>query len=430
VRIRTPGDIGLRVLRAAIVAAAAAAVAAPVWITAARRAAWDARTVRVIVLDTSASMQRRAANGSGTAADRARELAASLTPPAHRVETIEAERLDAALADAVRAFDRLPPARREIAIVSDFQRGSISSATLARVPAGIGVRLVRVAPESRAGPLVVARRVVGAPDGAIAAQDVTAIATAHSTSVRAVPASGPAAEWIRFDGSEEERRGAAASLAAARAAGIAAPDATMPVRVVLRSVVEAGHLPEIGNQRERQGAHARPTPGASGAGPRSGSAEAGAALPRVVRRVAADSQIADEARKTDGHDVPEGWLVLHRGINQKPVIAVTVASQGHLAVANLLPAASVGTAILLRTIADGLSAEAPVAELEPVAIADEDLRSLERAPAPLDEQTIRNIDLNDGRWLWALALALLGIEWRVQRRRAYADAEEDRAAAA
>ena len=56
VRLRHPSDITLLLVRLAIVAAAIAAAAHPLVMTPWRLAEWDARVIRAIVLDTSASV--------------------------------------------------------------------------------------------------------------------------------------------------------------------------------------------------------------------------------------------------------------------------------------------------------------------------------------------------------------------------------------
>ena len=44
---------------------------------------------------------------------------------------------------AVRWLRSAPPSRREIVLISDFQRGSLDEAAVRRIPADVGVRLIR-----------------------------------------------------------------------------------------------------------------------------------------------------------------------------------------------------------------------------------------------------------------------------------------------
>lgn len=113
-------DVVLLALRIAILALAAAALAGPLLITAARRQAWDRRVVRAVVIE-----EARAFKPNDT--DRVFETTS--------------------LADGIRRatlwLDTTPPARREILIASPFPIGSITPADIAAVPGDIGVRFER-----------------------------------------------------------------------------------------------------------------------------------------------------------------------------------------------------------------------------------------------------------------------------------------------
>src|SRR5688572_31557295 len=111
VTLRRPSDIGLLILRLAIVAAAVLAAAQPLLIASWRLAGWNARLSRAVVLDTSRSMgldvapsgvaQRRR---DGPAADVAARLAEQETS-----NVFAARRLDTpVLSDGIdRAIDWL-----------------------------------------------------------------------------------------------------------------------------------------------------------------------------------------------------------------------------------------------------------------------------------------------------------------------------------
>ena len=111
-------------------------LAQPLLLAGPRLDAWNGRLARASVVDVSDSMS--AAQSEAIDAVKAAEQG-----------TVFAIRIDAtALRSGVRqAVERLaasPPARREIVIVSDFQRGALSRADLDAVPAAIGIRLVQV----------------------------------------------------------------------------------------------------------------------------------------------------------------------------------------------------------------------------------------------------------------------------------------------
>ncbi len=62
-----------------------------------------------------------------------------------------------------------------------------------------------------------------------------------------------------------------------------------------------------------------------------------------------------------------------------------------------------------------------VEELEPVMLPDWTLASWRRPATPADASTGSGSDASDGRWLWLLALLLLGVEtWMRRERRAAA----------
>src|SRR5262245_48858857 len=124
-------DVPLLAIRAAIVAAAVAALAGPLIVTRTQRQAWNARVVRAIVVDDVARAFR--------ARDRGPERAA-LQPPAFLSQTFEAPSVSDAIPRAVAWLENAPPARRELVIVGPLALGSVSADDLAVIPLGIGIR--------------------------------------------------------------------------------------------------------------------------------------------------------------------------------------------------------------------------------------------------------------------------------------------------
>jgi hypothetical protein len=121
-------DIPLLLVRLLMIALAVAAIAGPRFGSAA--AATDEEPARVTVYDTSVS----AASGrSDAVVDGPRPRRAIV-----RTESLP-EGLKAASAWAVRQ-----PGRREITVVSDFQRGAIDDAAVRSVPKGVGLHFERV----------------------------------------------------------------------------------------------------------------------------------------------------------------------------------------------------------------------------------------------------------------------------------------------
>jgi hypothetical protein len=136
VRLRLPSDVLLLALRLAILAAAVCALAQPVLVTAGRLQAWNERTARAVVVDTSESMSMLVADVAAAVETETRSAATAI-----RLESRD-------LADGVRRaamrLARAAPARREIVVISDFQQGALSQQAIAAVPSLIGVRFVRV----------------------------------------------------------------------------------------------------------------------------------------------------------------------------------------------------------------------------------------------------------------------------------------------
>jgi hypothetical protein len=144
VRLRSIADWPLLLVRIAIVGVAAFALARPLFVTPARRAGWEGRVARAIVVDVSTS----AAAGDGPA--RARRAADSEAEAAFRSRVVDAVDLFSGIVEGVRWLAGAPPARRELVLISDFQRGSLDEAALARIPESYGVRFVQIVPQDGA----------------------------------------------------------------------------------------------------------------------------------------------------------------------------------------------------------------------------------------------------------------------------------------
>lgn len=132
VRLRAITDWPLLVVRCAIVATAALALARPLLVTPARRDVWNARTVRAIVVDTSPTV-----GPALPVVDEERR-------GAFRSTVIRSPGVEEAIVEARRWLEEAPPARREIVVVSDFQIGTIDQLAIDRVPASSGLRLRQI----------------------------------------------------------------------------------------------------------------------------------------------------------------------------------------------------------------------------------------------------------------------------------------------
>lgn len=128
IRLRTLSDLPLLLVRVAIVAVAVAALAGPRWGSAS--APGSGRVVAVVV-----------DNSAGAAGDDGRNAARAATVDAASSVVVESASLSAGIASASRWLER-QTGRRELVIVSDFQRGALSDDAFATVPTGAGVRFV------------------------------------------------------------------------------------------------------------------------------------------------------------------------------------------------------------------------------------------------------------------------------------------------
>src|SRR5436190_8193567 len=186
----------LLAVRIAILAAAVAALAGPLIDRRSPPAAGAERVARAIVIDTSASVdldaaRRAAAQLSGESA--ARVIESPRVPEGVRAATVS-------LATAAGA--------QEVAIVSDFQIGAVSTADLASVPGDVGIRLVRVAGRDRQAIVAPAirtgaRTISTAVDAATAATNVVWTATASANRAPGLTVLAPESDRVDVDAAIE-----------------------------------------------------------------------------------------------------------------------------------------------------------------------------------------------------------------------------------
>ena len=136
-------DLALLALRCAVIAVAAGALSQPAWPRRDDSAQSSGETARAIVIDTSASMTRETAPGM-PAVEAARREAETLASSATISRKVESPALAEAVAASVNWL-ATASMRRELVIVSDFQRGQLEPGDLSGVPAGIGIKTVQIA---------------------------------------------------------------------------------------------------------------------------------------------------------------------------------------------------------------------------------------------------------------------------------------------
>jgi hypothetical protein len=362
-------DILLLAVRVVIVAAATAAVAAPLVIGAARRAEWNARIARAIVIPDTTGGQPSAARES---AFRVRQFrTATIADGVHRAV--------AWLADS-------PPARRELVIAGPLVVGSILETDLAAIPGDIGIRFERI------GALPPERTVDAAP-----------VLTIGGTERRFVTLDGTAS-LVRTaaDSAQEPRPIEVAAPPAARAAIDAAVQAVLSERVRKPPADRRARLILIGS-----------TPGDASADLHADEIRT-AWMADAIARIARDVEVQDEAgRQTTAIADPRlttpPWYPIAVGADGRAVVS-GAASGGALVVVSAAAADQLITPLLLRSIANGMAPDEDSTAFEIVPIAENVLRAWTRAPGAVIGPRIDTVERDDRRWLWIAVLALLGVE--------------------
>lgn len=367
-----PSDVLLLILRCGVVLAAVLALAQPRW-SSPERARNASVPIRLVVVDTSASMRRLTSDG-GTALDRARVLARQLLDSAREGMVVETAHPGANIAGAA-SWLAARAGLRELVIASDFQAGTLSDGNLALLPDGIGLSL---------------RRIAVAPDaGAIATDSGDLVTEAQGTLTRA-SWRAVSADWappftvltaMADSAAARAMLGAVRELTPRTTAFDGAATITFPGSPPTPAAKATVSNPWQGdlvlalrdNHVFREAARAAQVPPAC---------EAPGA---VVARASGGEVLATVAGVGDG-------VVVH-----------SCANAGSLA----------GTA-LLAALASALTPPNDFVEREPVAVPDEVLRTWERPPAALAPRG-REETSPDGRWFWLMAIALLVVEELVRR---------------
>jgi hypothetical protein len=369
-------DLPLLVVRAAIVAAAAAAFAGPLLITAGRRAAWNGRLVRAIVA---------VPGRSGTAASA--ELA-------FRTERFEANEIGDGIRRAVAWLDSAPPARRELVVAGPLTLGSITAADIAAVPPHVGVGFER----SSAPPAV---RTIGeavVTRTAVAHRTVTL--EGRETTVRD-ESSGPAVPPpIDIIAPGDLQRTADAALAAVLSTGVARPPAERRARLELFTDVV------------RDAANATPIRVAW-------MADAVAAIARDPDLIAEAAAVAQGA--ADERLARSPWIPVARAADGR-ALAAAAATDDRLLVAAAVRSGDLVAPVLAHAVAASLGPRSDTRDVEVLPIPDEHLRAWTRAPGTPPAPKPDTVERDDRRWMWIAVVGLLGLETWMRRARRDAEA--------
>jgi hypothetical protein len=397
-RLRTPTDRWLLIVRLTIVALAVAAAAQPLVLTPWRLASWNARLDRAVVIDASPGMQRPDA-ANRTPAALAAEIARAEQGGAFRSARIEASDLEDGLLRAIRALDVMPPARREIVVISEFHQRALTPAAVTSVPKDIGLRFVR------AGTLPATRTWTG--------QGMTGWRGARWEPAVEIDRASTKAVWRRLgatstpDGlsvnaSAGEEKNLQAALRAASAFGVpvAARDAP-PIVLTLQGAPAPAifaHAHEIRTPR----------------------------LARIVERLRAD-RLVEQAARDDKESVEtsaaDPWLPVIRNAGGTVLVAGAEADAS-LVLRTSARTTSVFVPALLRALLLARVGSPAHADAEVIQMSDQELARLGREPSPVTSQAWPRAERTDARWFWMVALGLLLIEGWVRRDRGGRQADE------
>lgn len=377
VRLRVPSDGWLLALRVAIVAAAAIALAQPLVMFSDRQQAWNGRVARAVVIDTSASMAPLQVEAAEAA--RAEERAV------FRSVRVEATQIPAGLRRAVSALGSLPPARQEIVVISDFQRGALSPSAFAEVPVQIGLRFVRVG-HSRDSGAFDGETLLGAP-GVPARTQAIRIGD-EGTTVELNPSPGALA-GLRLIATTRDTEVADALLRAVARNGAPVPSTAEPLVVVFPGAVPPANATAIDRVW----------------------------MIRTILRMAGDRDLvrAAEEAESGAIDAIPGATTIIRDRSGAPLVTAA-AADGALLLGVAAPPSAFVAAATVRSALGARDAWEGWGEREVARVPAATLSSWSRSPGEVRHTGSPQAVPGDARWLWLAALVLLFVEGIVRRR--------------
>ncbi len=377
-------DLLLLLVRVAVLLLAVIALAQPRWRGREALGAAGGGLTRAIVMDTSVSMGWLTAAGV----------------PGHRAARDATDRLAGEATTSRRFLTATPGAaipgatswlaqqsgQRELVVISDFQLGAVDSSDIAEVEPSLGVRLLPISLTPTA-----TSEFVTAQDGSLITATVVADSISSTVSWRRSPAAVPPAplRWLVGPG---ETALASASLRAANSIGVPATSASRDsVTFIFPTAPERATL------------RARATPLRA------------AWMIALVAQLRESTLLAQLA--ADGPGTSDTLTAAVRSL--RGAVRVAAAADGNKllffvddSVASTFSAALAATVLRLQERAT------PMSEKEPIAIDPIRLASWERAAGVGGSVPGTGTETSDGRWLWLVALLLLGVEWWLRRRAA------------
>ena len=410
-------DIPLLFVRLAILAAAVLAFAQPLWMSTARKRALNNTIARAIIVDSSASMLRKAQGGE-RAFDVASKLSQSMSSEAQASTMIQTASPISALPGAI-AWLNTQGSRGEIVIFSDFQRSAIDSASFATVPAQFGVPLVKQ--PFTAG---------DAQQASFSTTETDIQVTLDSTNTNA--------EWSVADAQKSENKSSDAQKLDAKPSD--APNSDSKTSLLLFSARGDQRDAELVRKAAYHVAAATPVdtsrpvaivfPGATEWASLKASAESPHAswMTHTLLQLSESdplSSASNGASNLSDTTITAPFIVVTRTASGAPTAFAAEANvDGHsrLLIFSRATATSVSSVALIAAVAQVIGKEFPISEAETSTLADATLALLRREPPIADQSTassFRSDNINgqsDGRWLWALVVVLLTVESLMRRR--------------
>ena len=301
---------------------------------------------------------------------------------------------------AVERLATAPLARREIVVVSDFQRGALARTDLDAVPPAIGIRLVQVgtATQERKVPGVELFGIGRAP-----AQDI--LLSERATAISVAPGSR-SREGLRLTASDADSVALPALERAVASAGAPAPSPDQPLEIVFAGGSGVEDVREISatwmletvlrmrNDRDLMTACSDPP-----------------SLTVDPKSPGRDRSTSDRAETR--------WHVLCRDPQSRPVVRAAAAGSQLVFDVETPPSALLSAAVVRAAlIARHGSVARPEAEIQRMTAAE--LTGWSRQAPPVAAEAWRSGEPgleSDSRWCWALALVLLAVEAGVRSRR-------------
>ena len=416
----------LLLVRVAILVTAVLAIAQPSWPIAKARSTATDRVSHVILVDTSASM-RRATVAGGLMIDLARARAKALSDSSATALIIETNSPRTMMVGAT-AWLQQQRTRGALTVLSDFQTGTIDSATVAHVPSTIALSLQRIV-GGASNTSVTTSAWIG--DREVVARSVQRDSMVTEVSWSTLPTARRLDAPLVILGRENEQRRLLAARSAADAvvplagrtgwdaaggATVTTATATSPVAAIMTSEYRAASAeaidtttPHTGRLVEAVAALRESDALRSAARSATPNVERPALPGLIVLRDAAEQPLVTATEQRVG-DVPQLHLIV-RSDASVLMLATLIATARDVA-------AGLSSSTLSNPLSNSLD------ELESTCTPDatlarwqtfprSDAKATNSVPASNERATSPRDAL--GRWLWAVVLLLLVVEALLRR---------------